>query len=163
MHRLAPFLSLALAHLAACNPCTVPDSLQPGAVVARAGGSRWQAKDGIWFEEGTNVSIESESTDGWAISIVATMTDDGTAASEALAAEEFPIEFTVADAGAGAWALATPTLGGPLTSADAPEAGYLTIANRQEDDLLGCFAFDAGTGENTVSFVNGTFRIPERH
>ncbi len=162
MRRLIPVLCLAVAHLAACQPCNPQASLTPGTVIARINDSRWQAKKGVWFESGTSVNLETETSGEWAISMVAQKTDDGTDASEALEAEEFPIEFTLGDAGDGAWALAWPSLGAALSSADALEAGWFTIANRQDDDLLGCFEFDAGTGETTATVVNGTFRIPLR-
>jgi len=162
MRSLSPVLCLLLAPAVACNPCTVKDTLEPGTVTGRINGDRWQTAEGLWFEAGTSLQINTSSTGGWALSIVIQKSDDGVLATDALDAEEFPIEFTLAESGAGGWALAYPEEGSPESSAEAEEPGFLTISNRVEDDIFGCFEFNAGTGETAVTLTNGSFRVPLR-
>jgi len=160
MHRLLPILSLAAAPLVACNPCIVPASVDSGSVIAKANGARWQSDAGTWWlDDVSGLSIDAETTNGWSLSIVAQTTEDGLSASEAIDAEEFPIEFTISEGSAGGWAIVEPPEGGSETTADAAEAGWLTIADRESDDLLGCFEFEAGIGETAIEMSSGTFRV----
>ncbi|MBN1336657.1 MAG: hypothetical protein JXB39_11935 [Deltaproteobacteria bacterium] len=162
MHRSLPVLCLALATVAACNPCMVPDSMTPGSVVARIDDQRWKATDGVWFDSGTDLRITTETARGWALTLVLQTTEDGATATEALEAQEFPFDFTISESASGGWALLYPPEGLDLSSADADESGYLTIANQQDNDLLGCFEFKAGRGEEAVYVTDGVFRVPER-
>jgi hypothetical protein len=152
-----------LVLLAACQPnggkgtCDVGD-VATGQAVATVDGADWTGTGATWRLAGSSLQINTVASDGWMLSLVAQATPDGTTASDALDAGEFPIDVTLKDGADGGWVLFYPDEGSSYGTQDT-DGGTFTISGREGDDLLACFSFSAASGDGgTVTVEGGTMR-----
>jgi hypothetical protein len=142
MHPFTPTFLAATLFAGACTPLPLdPTTLAPGAASANIDGASWATTEATWTEAGSSIQINTGSADGWWITLVASTTEDGEAALDQLERRKFPMVFTLADSGAGAFATLYPAEGGSYSTNAA--GGTLWITGSPDSGLQGSFEFDA--------------------
>ena len=95
------------------NPCTSAD-LIPGQLKAVMNDTEWQASGVVWNASGESVQINTDTSDGWRLSIVLQRTLDDTAALS-LMSSDGPWDFDLGPDGGG-WVTAYPQTGDSANS-----------------------------------------------
>lgn len=149
------WLGLALAGCAGDateedRTCTV--SAEAGQMELTLDGEAW-ASDATWSEAGDGVQVISTLADGWRFTIVA---------QQALTEVEvgsFPVEIDLSvDAG---FITAYPESGDASFSSSGG-SGTLTLTDREDDLLSGCFQAELGSGDGGVLVVEDGGFVAER-
>lgn len=147
---------MLLALLLACAPAPAPactdEAPTEGGIKATIDGVVWAAVV-QWNLAGTGIQFTSAQKDGYRISLVALVDDQGRTAAESL--EELPATFLLQDSSGSA--SVTPEQG-ESSATSKGGGGSLSIAEQADDDLVGCFSFTAGTSSGTEVLVEaGSF------
>jgi len=146
---------LALLTACATDPAVkatcadLPDEPLIGADIDGAGWTDAAA----WAEAGTGIQITTGADNGWRLTLVAYVDEEGREAVEAL--DALPAVFGMG--GEGGNATVYPEGGGSLSTGQGG-SGTISIAEQRGDDLAGCFAFEALSADGeSVSVASGRF------
>ena len=158
----AIILSGSLVLLTACDRLPMdPTTLEAGTASASIDGQPWSSRKATWVSTGDSLQINTMQAGGWWITLVAQRTEEGVSIREAIEAasgdpdarERIPL----LDGDAGGFATLYRTEGSSLTTADG--GGTLWITQANDNEIQGCFEFDAIDREGEqVAVRRGGFR-----
>ena len=148
--------------LAGCERLPMdPTTLEVGTAASSIDGEAWTSSEATWVSNGDGVQINTAEAGGWWITLVAQQTEDGVTVGDAVDADAqakvLPARVTLHDGAAGGFATLYRTEGGSLTTAAG--GGTLWLTHADDDEIQGCFEFDATDRDGErVAVRRGGFR-----
>lgn len=138
------------------NTCA-PAEIAAGTVQATVDGAEWTGPSATWRMAGSSLQLNTVSTGGWFLSVVAQKTTSDQTLEAALAAGTYPIEVRLKTGVEGGFALFYPEDGSTFATKTGDGDGSLVLSRRDGDDLIGCLEFTALSDDgSSVAVEDGT-------